>query len=71
MVQAIKLFTIILIAMVTVACLVLTGCSVTNIQGKAGEMEASVKTYRVKGETNMTISKDAIWVEANESQKDK
>lgn len=59
-----------LIAMVTVACLVLSGCSVTNIQGKAGDMEASVKTYRVKGETNMTISKDTIWVEANESQKD-
>ncbi|MGL4353240.1 MAG: hypothetical protein ACRCTP_04810 [Aeromonas popoffii] len=59
-----------LIAMTTVACLVLSGCSVTNIQGKAGDMEASVKTYRVKGETNMTISKDTIWVEANESQKD-
>lgn len=59
-----------LIAMVIVACLVLSGCSVTNIQGKAGDMEASVKTYRVKGETNMTISKDTIWVEANESQKD-
>lgn len=59
-----------LIAMVAVACLVLSGCSVTNIQGKAGDMEASVKTYRVKGETNMTISKDTIWVEANESQKD-
>ena len=62
--------TLVLIAMVTVACLVLSGCSVTNIQGKAGDMEASVKTYRVKGETNMTISKDTIWVEANESQKD-
>lgn len=62
--------TLVLIAMTIVACLVLSGCSVTNIQGKAGDMEASVKTYRVKGETNMTISKDTIWVEANESQKD-
>lgn len=59
-----------LIALMTVACMTLSGCSVTNIKGKSGDMEAQVKTFRTKGETNMTISKDTIWVEANETQKD-
>ena len=44
------------------------GCSVTKMEGKSGDIEAQLKTFRSKGEANMTITKDAIWLETKESQ---